>query len=226
MLFCLFSSVADAEAYSGKIVIDGVVVGEGSSNVVSGNGKRSVQTRSLPCFSEITVKAGVDLVIRQGKSCEAKIDADSNLHPVIATDVRGKQLIISANRSFQSQGPVQVEVTTPRLERLEIGGSSDVTLESIRSPVLIILLSGSGEIKGQGQVDQLELLAEGSGDFDLKNLKAGDVHVKISGAADAQVYASRSLKVDIDGAGDVIYYGHPARIEKNISGAGDVEASD
>ncbi len=222
---CLFAGTIMAQAYSGKIVIDGVVMGEGNASVVTGNGQSSVERRPLPCFTEITVTAGVDLVVRQGKICEANIVADSNLHPVIATEVRGKRLTIAANRSFQSQGQVRVEVTTPRLERLEIGGSSDVTLESINSPVLIILLSGSGDVEGQGQVDRLEILAEGSGGFRLKDLKAKDARVKISGSADAEVHATRSLKVDIDGAGEVIYYGHPARVEKTITGAGDVEAA-
>lgn len=222
----LLSGAVSAQAYSGKVVIDGVVVGDSNANVVEGNGRLEVQRRTLPCFSQITVEAGVDLVYRRGRNCEVKIEADSNLVPVITTDVRGNRLIIDSNRSFQTSSPIRVEVSSPDLELVEIQGSSDVVLDDVDAKTLKLQLYGSGGIEGRGRAGTLDIIADGSGTLNLRDLLAENVSVVISGAADAAVHARRSLRVDIDGAGDVTYYGNPAQVEKNISGAGDVQAGE
>ena len=226
VLLCMFSNGVMAEAYTGKIVIDGVVMGEVGAGVATGDGQRSSQRREVPCFGEITVEAGVDLVVKRGSDCVVVIDADSNLIPLIATEVNGARLTVSTTRSIQSQGRIQVEATTPQLKRVDIQGASNVKLVSVQSPSLEIVLSGSGEVAGDGRVGQLDVVVDGSGDVNLGRLRSDNVKVRISGAADAEIYAEQSLKVDLEGAGDVRYFGNPAHVEKNISGAGAVVAAE
>ena len=54
---------------------------------------------------------------------------------------------------------------------------------------------------------------------------AENVKVEISGAGDADVYASVKLYVRASGAGSVIYKGNPG-INQSISGAGSVKKVD
>ncbi|QBQ55179.1 head GIN domain-containing protein [Nitrosococcus wardiae] len=212
-----------AEAVTGKIVIDGNVYGD---DVVRGNHQPSVVRRPLPCFDQITVQAGVDLVYLPGDDCGATLDADSNLHPIIETEVGGDILNIAARRSFQTEGPVQVEARSPSLSRVDILSAADAVLRKLHVPSLVIRVAGSGDVSVQGQVDLLEVIVEGSGTLDLRNLHANHAKVFAGGAADVVVYAAKSLKVNVTGAGDILYYGRPARVEKNISGAGNVEAAE
>lgn len=213
-----------AEAVTGKIVINGNVYGDGS--VVRGNHQRSVVHRPLPCFDQITVQAGVDLVYQPSDKCGATLDADSNLHPIIETDVGGDILNVAARRSFQTEGPVQVEARSPSLNRIDVLSAADAVLRDLHVPSLVIRVAGSGDVSAQGQVELLEVIVEGSGTLDLRDLHATHAKVFAEGAADVIVYAEKSLKVNVTGAGDVLYYGRPARVEKNISGAGDVEAAE
>ena len=53
-------------------------------------------------------------------------------------------------------------------------------------------------------------------------LKAENVRITVSGAGDAEVYASKSLHAVISGAGDVVYDGNPADVQREISGWGEV----
>ncbi len=212
--------LAAAQAYTGKIVIDGVEYG---SEVVRGNHRRAEETRSLPCFERIIVEAGVDLSYRPADRCQARLSGDSNLLGLILTEVGGNRLRIGVSRSIESQGPLRVEVQSPRLEELEILGSGNVELTGLDTPRFKIEVSGSGEVRAQGRVGALEVFADGSGNLDLAKLKAEDTSVDISGTADAKVHAARSLTVDISGAGNVVYYGRPSQVETDISGAGDVE---
>lgn len=220
LLGLMLPNLAAAQAYTGKIVIDGVEYG---SEVVRGNHRRAEERRSLPCFGQVIVEAGVDLSYRPGESCQARLTGDSNLLGLILTEVSGNRLRIGVSRSIESQGPLRVEVQSPRLEELELSGSGNVELIGVDTPRLRIRVEGSGDVRAEGQVDTLEVFADGSGNLDLARLKAQQASIDISGAADAKVHAARRLKVDVSGAGNVVYYGRPAQVVTDISGAGDVE---
>lgn len=220
LLGLILPGLAAAQAYTGKIVIDGVEYG---SEVVRGNHRRAEERRSLPCFRRITVEAGVDLSYRPGDRCQARLTGDSNLLGLILTEVSGNRLHIGVSRSIESQGPLRVEVQSPRLEELEVSGSGNVNLMGVDTPSLRIELGGSGNVRAEGRADALEVLADGSGNLDLARLRAEEASISISGAADAKVHAARRLKVDVSGAGNVVYYGRPAQVVTDISGAGDVE---
>ncbi|MCX8049468.1 MAG: DUF2807 domain-containing protein [Methylohalobius sp.] len=210
-----------AQAYTGKVVIDGVEYG--GDSVVRGNHRRAEETRSLSCFDRITVEAGVDVIYRPGNRCQAKLSGDSNLLGLISTEVGGDRLHIGVSRSIQSEGPLRVEVQSPKLTELEVAGSGNVKLTAVDTPKLKIEVGGSGNVQAEGRAGLLEVAADGSGNLDLARLKAEEVTIDISGAADAKVYAARRLKADISGAGNVTYYGRPTQVVTDISGAGDVE---
>ena len=50
--------------------------------------------------------------------------------------------------------------------------------------------------------------------------------ISTTGAADAEIAVSETLKVAITGAGKVSYSGNPKTIEKHISGAGSIRHRD
>lgn len=216
----LVPTLAASQAYTGKIVIDGMEYGGGE--VVRGNHRRAEETRSLPCFEKITVEAGVEVSYRPGERCQARLAGDSNLLGLILTEVGGGRLHIGVSRSLQSEGPLRVEVQSPRLTELEVEGSGDVELTGVDTKSLRIAVGGSGNVSGAGRVGTLEVVADGSGNLDLARLMAEEAAIDISGAADAKVYATRRLKVDVSGAGNVVYYGRPAQVVTDVSGAGDV----
>lgn len=219
LLGLLIPGLAAAQAYTGKIVIDGVEYGD---SVVRGNHRRAEETRSLPCFTKITVEAGIDLSYRPGDRCQARLVGDSNLLGLILTEVSGAHLRIEVSRSLQSEGPLRVEVQSPDLEELAVSGSGNATLSGVNSSKLRIEVGGSGNVQADGRVGALEISAAGSGNLDLAKLKAEEARIDIAGAADAKVYAARKLQVDVSGAGNVTYYGRPAQVVIDISGAGDV----
>ncbi len=224
ILGLIVPALAAAQAYTGKIVIDGVEYG--GSEVVRGNHRRAEETRSLPCFARITLEASVELSYRPGDLCQVRLSGDSNLLGLILTEVSGEHLRIGVSRSLQSEGPLRVEVQSPNLSELEVEGSGNVELIGVDTPSLRIVIGGSGNVRGEGQVGTLAASAEGSGNLDLARLRAQEASIDISGAADAKVYAARRLKVNVSGAGNVVYYGRPVQVLTDISGAGDVEPGD
>jgi hypothetical protein len=56
--------------------------------------------------------------VRVGPATSLVVEADSNLLPLIRTDVRGDKLNIETERSYRSRNPVRVTYTVPRLTDL------------------------------------------------------------------------------------------------------------
>jgi len=218
-----FPALALSGAVTGKIVIDGMEYGD---SVVRGNHQRAEQRRTLPCFERIRLLAAVDVSYQPADRCQVRLTGDSNLLDLIVTDVRGDTLVIDARRSFQSEGPLQVQINSPRFRELDVQSAADVHLRRLKGPDLTIRADGSSDLRADGRTGRLEVLANGSGTLDLGRLESNHVHVRVSGAADVIVHARDSLTVDLSGAGDVLYYGHPAEVNIKNSGAGDVEAAE
>jgi hypothetical protein len=62
----------------------------------------------------------------------------------------------------------------------------------------------------------------GASELEATGLQTKTVEISTTGAADAAIAVSETLKVSITGAGKVTYSGNPKTIEKHISGAGSI----
>jgi len=85
--------------------------------------------------------------------------------------------------------------------------------------------SGAGSISLKGETKDFSVDGSGSTDIHCFELLAENTSVELSGAGDAQVYASVKLDVHVSGAADVKYKGN-ANLTKEISGAGSVKKVD
>ncbi len=83
-------------------------------------------------------------------------------------------------------------------------------------------MSGSGKVTLAGSADSQQVDIGGSGDYNGKDLSAGDTGIEVTGSGDASVTVSGSLQVSISGSGNVTYFGSPTQVEKSVSGSGSV----
>jgi hypothetical protein len=72
-----------------------------------------------------------------------------------------------------------------------------------------------------------DFTVRGSGSTEIKSfgLLAENVEVRISGAGDADVFASVKLDVTVSGAGSIRYKGNPT-VNQKMSGAGNIKKVD
>jgi hypothetical protein len=66
----------------------------------------------------------------------------------------------------------------------------------------------------------------GASELTASALQTKTTEISTTGAANAEVAVTETLKVAITGAGKVSYSGNPATIEKHISGAGSIRHKD
>ena len=61
-----------------------------------------------------------------------------------------------------------------------------------------------------------------NGDIEAYDLKADNVDATVSGAADIQVTANKSIKARVSGSGDISYKGNPVKVNTRSSGSRDI----
>ncbi len=93
-------------------------------------------------------------------------------------------------------------------------------IRKVEGSRLTLKVDGAASITAEGTVRNAHFIISGAGKLAAEDLHAENVHLSMSGAGKADVYATGNLDVDVSGAGTVHYSGNPANITKHISGVG------
>jgi Putative auto-transporter adhesin, head GIN domain len=213
-----------------------------------GSGRAATETREVSGFAAITLRGGIDVMVRQGAREAVQVSADDNLLPLLQTTALGsgdaRTLVIQWARgeTIRTRAKAVVTVDVVRLSALASSGSGDMVIEALKTPALALSISGSsdarlnglateqlrvdisgsGDVQASGKATRLDVSIAGSGDVRSRELAADDVSISIAGSGDASVQAHKTLAVSIAGSGDVEYSGAAAITKSRIAGSGRV----
>jgi hypothetical protein len=216
---------------------------------VRGDGDIQTATRSIGSFNSVDVSGAIDLYVRQDSvPADVKIETDKNLLSYVDIFTEGSKLVIRNKDGFNlkpSKG-IKVYVSSASYRKLEASGACDIYSENkinsseqldielsgssdakldLSAPKVTADLSGACTITLKGETKAFSVEGSGSTDIKCMELLSEDTDVDISGAGDAEVYASEKLNVDVSGAASVKYKGN-ASVSQKVSGAGSVKKVD
>jgi hypothetical protein len=215
---------------------------------IRGNGESKTETRSVSGFHSIDVSGAIDVYVKQDSARGVKVETDGNLLEYIVTREENGVLLIHSRentnlkptgnikvfvsgygyRSFEASGACDIysenKISSNEMINIDLRGASDVRLE-LHAPNVQAELSGAGTISLKGETKDLRINGSGSTNIKCFDMMAENVQLKISGAGDADVYASVKLDVRVSGAGEVKYRGN-ASVSQDVSGAGSVKKVD
>ncbi len=189
---------------------------------IQGSGVSKTETRSLKGFSKIDAGGAMNVEVTVQKDFSVEVQADDNLLANIKTEVDGDTLKIFSEDKISSKTRVNVKISMPELEGLDISGASSGNVSNVKAESLDLKASGASKIKIEGTTDDLDINASGASSIDAENLKAGNVEVDASGASNATVSANDDLDVSASGASKILYVGEPKNIKQNSSGASSI----
>jgi hypothetical protein len=115
-------------------------------------------------------------------------------------------------------------VQLPALTSVTVQGAGDLLVSGIEGERFVASVRGSGDLKLEGTVDDVELSVGGSGDLDAQDLVARTAAVKVNGSGSVELTATERLEAHILGSGDVTVAGEPADVVQQIRGSGRVYA--
>ncbi len=216
---------------------------------VRGDGNIQTQERTVASFKNVEVSGSIKVYVSQGALQPVKIETDENLLKYIEVEQEGDQISIREKPGFnlEPSADLKVMVTSPVYNKIEVSGAcdiigqskltnpedlelhvsgaGDITMEA-DAPSISAEISGSGSINLKGQTRTTDLELSGAAQAHCFDLLSETTKVNISGAGDAQVYASVKLEAEVSGAGMVTYKGNAASVNQNVSGAGTVKKAD
>jgi hypothetical protein len=224
----------DTENISIDISGDNVQVtgmgGTSNVNVVSGcedgSGISRSEKRSVPSFRSVSLDGAFDVKIELQKTRGVEVSGDDNIISHIVTEVKDGTLHVTTDKSICSKTGLRIHITNDDVGKITAEGSSDISVSDVKNGELAVSINGAGDFSASGTTGTLVAGISGSGSMNARKLHADEVRVSIQGAGDAVVYATKKLRASIEGAGDISYYGNPKEVEKNITGAGDIQKGD
>lgn len=163
----------------------------------------------LSDFDKVAVEGpqDVDIVYGEAFSVSASGSAD-NLRQLEAVVENGGLVIRPrAGQFFGDWGDldeVTFTVTMPRVSRVALAGSGDVTVDRVAGNSFDGVVGGSGTLQiGQIETDQASFTVNGSGDLDASGA-VGNVTVNISGSGEfhADGLTGTTATVSIGGSGE------------------------
>ncbi len=193
---------------------------------VHGSGKQASENRDVSKFNKIEMQGAYDVDVKLGSKQSVAISGDDNLIKLVETKVTDGTLVLSTKENVHPSKKLRVTITAPNLQSFALKGAGDVNIQGIHEDNFAIDLRGAGDLTAAGEAKKLSVTLKGAGYVKLYDLHSENASVDLSGAGDVNVYASKYLKAKVSGVGDLSYKGHPATVEKDKSGVGDIKDAD
>lgn len=214
------------------------------SGCVAGSGRMESRTFELADFDAISGSHALHLEVTRGDAFSIAVTIDDNLWDFVRVEKVGNTLEIGhVDGAEYAMGTLSARVTMPALYSLELSGASGARLRGFdqRAPRFDVLASGSSTVSGALQADELfidlsgasganlsggagnaRVIASGSSDLDLYDLKTGSASVTLSGTSGASITVEQKLDYDLSGASKLVYGGDPAVGTAQLSGGSGV----
>lgn len=208
----------------GKVIIDGQFMGK-LDDVIEGSGVQLSIERKVKFFTSVIVDGAFDINYQHGPA-SLIISGDDNIIQHVESTVNNKLLMLKIDKSYRSYSPIVINISSPNINRVVIDGSSTVKLKNIKTDQLTVKLTGSVDLKASGAVKVLDLQLQNTGDVKARKLDSDKVTVNLQGTGDIELTAYEELKASITGVGDILYFGSPNKVRKQISGLGEIEAGE
>jgi len=211
---------------------------------IRGNGILKEEVRKTEAFSAIDIRGDMDVFVSQDSLTTIKIETDENLLEYIDIHEKGRVLVIQPEDGYSPDpsGKIKVFVSAPDMNSFKASGACSYISQSViknikpvtinisgagsadmelQAPAVNVMLSGAGSVRLKGQTKDFTVKGAGSSNIKCFDLLSENTRVTISGAGNAEVFASVSLNANISGAGTVKYKGNPT-VKQNVSGAGSI----
>jgi hypothetical protein len=186
------------------------------------------QVRSVTPFKTIEAQGAMSLIVEVGKAYSVRVQGNQKFMDRLTTEVVDGELRVTMkkeNGGISIKDEDRIVVTMPELVGFRGEGAGLTRLNNVRGERLDVSYRGAGSLQMNGQVRQLRLTAQGVGEVEAKDLVAQDADVSFEGIGSVQVHAKNRLNANVQGMGNLTYYGNPRYLSKSVSGIGSVVAA-
>lgn len=206
-------------AVAGLLLANTGLAQDKKTETLEGNGK--IVTRDIPVksFSELKASGVYELRLSQGSTESVQIEADENLQDLFEVKNEGSKLVISTkkmeNKNLKLKTKLRVYVTFKTLKEMEIQTVGNVNSEEnltftdlklsthsvgnvnlkLTANKIDIDNQGVGNVTLTGKAQDAVVKSNGVGSFQGGDFEVQTMDINNNGVGNAEVNATRSLKV-------------------------------
>jgi Putative auto-transporter adhesin, head GIN domain len=192
---------------------------------VRGNGRIKTEERSIGAFANVDASGTFNIEWQKG-SPAIRITTDENLLPYIENSVSDDTLRLHIREHVWPTRGIKVVVSSPTRTGGRIRGAVKLTVKQLSGSCFALESKGASQVALDGNIERLLVDMTGASQLAADGLQAKTAEISTTGAGDADVTVTDTLKVVITGAGKVTYSGNPATINKQITGASSIRRRD
>ncbi len=192
---------------------------------IRGNGQIKTEERPIAAFVNVDGSGAFEIEWQNG-SPAVRITTDENLLRYVETNVSGDTLHLRTREHVWPTHGIKVVISSPTLAGGKMRGAIKLTVKQLSGPIFALEAKGASQVSLDGSVDRLLVDMTGASQLAAAGLQAKTAEISTTGAGDAEVAVTDTLKVVITGAGKVTYSGNPPTIKKQITGAGSIRHKD
>jgi len=201
---------------------------ESGSNGVQGNQQFSRDVRAVSSASALDIDklnwADAKIDVRVGPAPSLVIEADSNLLPLIKSEVSGNTLRIWSDSNLRRNSAIHIIYTTPRLNKIDITSGGRLVVSGFDGDDLRLAQRGSIYSELSGKVDRLDIANNGSGTVNAVALASGNSDAVQNGSGRINLGQVRGERINValNGSGNVSASGAVQRLDANVNGSGNI----
>lgn len=210
----------------------------------------NAEKRNVESFNGVSVSGGLDVYLVQGGEDGVAVSASEPQYRArIVTEVKNGVLTIWFNNQGKFWGmdkkKLRAYISFRDLKTLRISGSCDVYITGVlKGSSLDLSLSGSSDLKGavdldnlkadmsgasdivlSGKVGALSITGSGSSDFKNYDLVSQTCDAHVSGSSDVEVTVEKELSGSASGSSDIRFRGNGVIKKSSTSGSSSIRKS-
>ncbi len=200
-------------------------------SAVRGSGTVMIEEREVTSFNRVVLGDIGQLVLTQGDQESLTIEAEDNILPLIESVIIKNTLFINFKNepsaipvepikfhltmkeiiSLSSSGASTIQASRIEADELEIisGDIGKVVIDKLTAGQITVTPSNNSTIEVSGQVQHQTVHVIESANYRGASLKSKTSSVIVDDKGTATVWVMNNLDVEVNGNGDVLYYGDP-----------------
>jgi hypothetical protein len=189
-----------------------------------GNGRRVARSVTVSsAFHGIDLSGLFNAEVVCGAAASVEVVIDENLHALLKASVSDGILSLRFTKPVQTKENPQLKIVLPSLDVLQLSGGDTVSAAGLKGKSFRLTHEGTGEVVLAGQVEDFVCAVSGNGEVNAGKLSCRSAEVSLSGVGGVTCRPDAKLKAVLSGIGGVRCLTHPAKVEKQATGLGDVE---
>ncbi|MFZ6647078.1 head GIN domain-containing protein [Undibacterium sp. TJN25] len=226
---CAIAALSSVAALGGCVIIasgdDAHVHTSFDGGGVTGNGELTREARQVTPADALEVNGSVSVVVSMGSANTLEVEGDSNLLPLLKTEVRDGVLKVRVDGGFHTRNALRVRYTTTALRSITVNSSGSVEATALQNDNLAVQVNGSGSVRLEGAGNNLDLRSRGSGSIDASSYRTARANVKMSASGGISMGLSNctQLTAEILGSGSLKASGSVRQLTASVHGSGSAD---